>query len=98
MPLQPSRSPLMKPSRRQPSNVDKLTELLETHAYSFSYMTCQCQIHTDLKPIYTKDHPTHLAEMLKPLLAEVWYEGMAATKLATLGIRPARNPYETETE
>lgn len=35
-------------------------------------------------------------EPTRELQREAWNEGMAAAKLAALGIKPARNPYEGE--
>lgn len=79
--------------------MDKLTALLEEHQYDPNSYSCYCDTSVEL---YRSSHRAHLAEMLRELLAEVWYEGFTnaeeqADGFAGVSGWPKENPYEKET-
>lgn len=79
--------------------MDKLTEILEAHRSLYSGDECSCGIESYYVDWW--DFNAHLAEMLKPLLAEVWDEGFTnaeeqADGFAGVSGCPKENPYKTK--
>lgn len=75
--------------------MEKLLEILETHAPNYSGDECDCgwsSYYAD----FVLTYPEHLAEMLKPLLAEVWAEAYLSGHATGYGVAEfdAVNPYE----
>lgn len=58
--------------------MEKLLELLEAHSSYYSGDECSCMVES--YNVENWDFNEHLAEMLKPLLVEVWYEGHTTYK------------------
>lgn len=76
--------------------MDKLTEILEEHTRFESYAcTCGWQIKDDFD---YASLTAHLAEMLKPLLAEVWYAGFDAQAYNQHNNIALTNPYTKESK
>lgn len=73
--------------------MDKLTALLEEHQYDPNRYSCYCDTSVEL---YRSSHRAHLAEMLKPLLAEVWQDGCDTRDRSEFEPTDLTNPYETE--
>lgn len=77
--------------------MDKLTALLEEHEINI-HEHCRCGWETDYDLL---EHQDHLAEMLKPLLAEVYAEGFREAEYESDGFTSVsgwtnRNPYATK--
>lgn len=83
-------------SRCSLSRMEKLLEVLEAHRYNVEAAVCTCSDYVQVGLKCDKQtHPEHLAEMLKPLLAEVWAEGHDE---ALHGTDMEQNPYTKESK
>lgn len=77
----------------------ELLEILKSHRYNAEAAVCTCSdtVQVGLK-CDKQTHPEHLAEMLKPLLAEVWEAGWGTRDRYEFEPIDITNPYKEETE